>query len=232
MPQNSTTNILDLPDEVLAAIFSFVEPFEAVKHLPCVCRRFRAIVQNRIPWPTLSLKVINLEYAPSAVKAIFQAARNDAELVQFWAGGSLWELMNNVLLRIFLEFKWNKLRRVRLPVGKGFSKVVTVAPNLVELKLVTSHPFEDWMWEEVAALAAHASLKKICITAFNFSWPQSLDYNQVLVPLLTKLESFLLFPSAPFTGNPKPVVPPAINGPNVAINLGQDLQDLKEVQVT
>jgi hypothetical protein len=90
--------------------------------------------------------------------------------------------------------------------------------------------FEAWMWEEVATLSSHKSLKKVSITAKDFHWPLWLDHAQVLGPLLAKLESFMLVPISKCL--PDPVLPSPPDRPNLVINLGQDLRELKELQLT
>ncbi len=227
------TTILDLPNEVLALIFSFVEPLEAVKNLPRVCPRFKAIVHDRVPWKHLDLVIPLDDYyrlLPS-VKAVFRAGHFEAEYVHIGIRGVHDEIlygMENVVLKSFLQMGWTKLRRAVLPLWKGVRKLVTVAPELVELKLFSSKQHEPLMWEEVAALAAHASLKKIFILSDDFGWPRSLNYNEVLVPLLAKLESFILLPSVGYHGNPRP----RPDRQHLVINLGQNLKNLKDIQIT
>jgi hypothetical protein len=224
------TNILDLPDEVLSFIFSFVEPLEVVRHLPRVCTRFNGIVRHRVPWKHVKLFTGHAYKYTPAVKSIFQAGHFDAECVYVPVLPSN-EQTTDLNLQFFLELEWKKLRRVALPVGKGVGNLDTVAPGLAELRLITLKEFEPWMWEEVAALSSHKSLKKVFIAAKDFHWPSWLDYGNLLCPLLAKLESFILVPTVAHC-RPDAVLPPPGDRPNLVINLGQELRSLKEVQVT
>jgi hypothetical protein len=141
-PKSRTTNsthLLDLPDEVLSLIFSFLDPFEAVRRLSRVCPRFKSIVRDRVPWPLVDLSQ-GQQRQHSAAKSIFRAGHFDAESVRLPVTAHavfLDDRKTESILQSFLQLEWNRLRRVTLPMGKGVSNLVSIAPGLVELKLVT-----------------------------------------------------------------------------------------------
>jgi hypothetical protein len=193
-----STSILDLPVEVIAKIVSFIDPVEALETLPLVCSHLHdVIMRDRIPWTTLDFRRRTSRQNTTTVRST--VVKRALQLAQF---DTRCLLLPNVrrlddprkIMRSVIRIRWEKLTTLAVPFFKGLQKLNGSVPNLHKLTLEAPFGVEDWMWEEVAKIAAFPKLEHLTIKAQSFHWPQHLQFAALVGPLFDKLESITLSP--------------------------------------